>query len=156
MTEKQILVCSVAKSCPTILRPYGLAHQASLPWNFPGKNTGMRCHFLLQGHLPDPGIELASPASPALADRFFTTEPPGKPLTFWRKSLFCWLHSLSHSFLIYYMTVLVSTSQETVASQGLRKHWLDMPRIPAECKLLFQVPSTLTRHTERLAVWLGQ
>ena len=28
------------------------------------------------GDLPDPGIE---PVSPALADRFFTTESPGKP-----------------------------------------------------------------------------
>ena len=28
------------------------------------------------GDLPNPGIESASPA---LADRFFTTEPPGKP-----------------------------------------------------------------------------
>ena len=29
------------------------------------------------GDLPDPGIE---PVSPALADGFFTLEPPGKPL----------------------------------------------------------------------------
>ena len=29
--------------------------------------------------LPDPRIEPMSPASPALADGFFTTEPPGKP-----------------------------------------------------------------------------
>ena len=30
--------------------------------------------------LPNPGIEPASPASPALAGRFFTTVPLGKPL----------------------------------------------------------------------------
>ena len=30
--------------------------------------------------LPDPGTEFASLASPALAGRFFTTEPPGKPI----------------------------------------------------------------------------
>ena len=29
------------------------------------------------GDLPDPGIE---PRSPALAGRFFITEPPGKPI----------------------------------------------------------------------------
>ena len=29
------------------------------------------------GDLPDPGIEPESSASPALAGRFFTTEPPG-------------------------------------------------------------------------------
>jgi len=31
--------------------------------------------------LPDPGFELMSLASPALAGGFFTTEPPGKPST---------------------------------------------------------------------------
>jgi len=31
------------------------------------------------GDLPDPGIRPVSPASPALAGRFFTSEPPGKP-----------------------------------------------------------------------------
>ena len=29
--------------------------------------------------LPDPGIEPSTPGSPALAGRFFTTAPPGKP-----------------------------------------------------------------------------
>ena len=39
----------------------------------PGKNTGVGCHFLLQGDLLDPGIEPVSLMSPALAGRFFTT-----------------------------------------------------------------------------------
>ena len=43
------------------------------PWDFPGKNTGVGCHFPLS----DPGIE---PTSPALAGWFFTTEPPRKPI----------------------------------------------------------------------------
>ena len=33
------------------------------------------------GDLPNPGIKPMSPVSLALADRFFTTEPPGKPYT---------------------------------------------------------------------------
>ena len=37
------------------------------------------CHFLLQGIVPTQGWE---PASPALADKFFATEPPGKPIIF--------------------------------------------------------------------------
>jgi len=42
-----------------------------------GKNNRVDCHFLLLGiYLVDPGIE---PESPALADGFFTAEPPGKP-----------------------------------------------------------------------------
>ena len=36
--------------------------------------------FLPPGNLPDPGIELTTLTSPALAGRFFTTEPPGKPI----------------------------------------------------------------------------
>ena len=31
------------------------------------------------GDLPDPGIELESPVSPAVTGRFFTTVLPGKP-----------------------------------------------------------------------------
>ena len=38
------------------------AHQGPLPWNFPDKNTGVGCHFLFQGNLPNPGIEPTSPA----------------------------------------------------------------------------------------------
>ena len=36
--------------------------------------------FISAGDLPDPGIEAASPVSPALAGGFFTTVPPGKPV----------------------------------------------------------------------------
>ena len=39
--------------------------------------SGLPC--LPSGDLPDPGMEPTSPASPALAGKFFTTEPP--PLT---------------------------------------------------------------------------
>ena len=47
---------------------------SSFTWDFSGKNTGVGCHFSLQGiHLPDPGTE---PATPTLAGRSFTTEPP--------------------------------------------------------------------------------
>ena len=45
-----------------------VGHQAPLPWDSPGKNTGWSYHALLQGGLPDPGIEPASPVSPALQD----------------------------------------------------------------------------------------
>ena len=42
----------------------------------PGKNTGVRCHFLLQRIFSDPGIEACSPA---LQAHSLLTEPPGKP-----------------------------------------------------------------------------
>ena len=52
------------------------------PWDFPGKNNRVDCHFLLQGIFSTQGLNLGlkpgSPASLALAGGFFTTEPPGK------------------------------------------------------------------------------
>ena len=45
------------------LRPHGLQPARLLyPWDFPGKNNGVGCHFLLQGNLPNQGIESRSPA----------------------------------------------------------------------------------------------
>ena len=65
--------------CPSSLRPYGLQPARLLcPWDFPGKNTGEGNHLLLQGS-SDSGIRPTSLLSPALAGRFFTTEPPGEP-----------------------------------------------------------------------------
>ena len=41
--------CLVAKSCLTLLRPRGLyLSWFCCPWDFPGKNAGVGCHFLLQ------------------------------------------------------------------------------------------------------------
>ena len=36
--------------------------------------------FPSPGDLPDPGIKPMPPVSPAFAGKFFTSEPPGKPL----------------------------------------------------------------------------
>ena len=33
------------------------AYQAPAPWDFPGKNTGVGCHFLSPGNLPNRGIQ---------------------------------------------------------------------------------------------------
>ena len=60
-----VLICSVVFDS---LQPRGLPPARLLcPWDFPGKNTGVGCHSLLQG-LPDPRIKATSPV---LADRFF-------------------------------------------------------------------------------------
>ena len=59
------------------LWPHGLQPARLLClWNYPGKNTGVGSHSLLQGDLPNPGIE---PRSPALQVNSFSSEPPGKP-----------------------------------------------------------------------------
>ena len=43
------LLCCVLSCVQLFTIPWTVAHQAPLAWNFPGKNTGMGCHFLLQG-----------------------------------------------------------------------------------------------------------
>ena len=57
-----------------------VAHQACLSVAFPRQKYWSGLPFLSPGDLSDPGIELMSPVSPALACEFFTTEPPGKPI----------------------------------------------------------------------------
>ena len=53
-----------------------VTHQTPLSMGFPLKEYWSRLLSPPPGDLPDSGIERASPA---LADRFFTTAPPGKP-----------------------------------------------------------------------------
>ena len=52
-----------------------VAHQAPLFMGFSRQGYWSRLPFLSPGYLPDPVTE---PECPALADRFFTTEPLGK------------------------------------------------------------------------------
>jgi len=56
--------------------PWNVAHQASLYMGFPGWKYWSGLPFLPPEDLPDPGVELVSPA---LAGGFFTTEPPRNP-----------------------------------------------------------------------------
>ena len=48
---------------------------------FPGKNTGVGCHFLLQGTFPTQESNPCLPQVYCIAGRFFTTEPlyPSQP-----------------------------------------------------------------------------
>ena len=59
--------------------PWTVAHKAPLSVEFPRQEDWSGLPFPTPGDLPNPGIEPASPVSPALAGGFFTTEPCGKP-----------------------------------------------------------------------------
>ena len=63
----------------SLATPWTVARQAPLSMGFSRQEywSGLPCPP--SGDLPDPGIEPASLASPALVGRFFTTEPPRKP-----------------------------------------------------------------------------
>ena len=89
--------CLVAKSCLTLCDPMECSPARLLcPWDFPGKNTRVGCHALLQGIFPTQGAN----QSPALAGEFFTAEPPGEPLRtqyFPLKLLKCYVFIHRHS-----------------------------------------------------------
>ena len=69
--------CSLLTHCWLMLHslwPHGLKLTSiHCPWDFSGKDTGVGCHFLLQGMFP---TQRSTPHLLYLADGFFTTEPP--------------------------------------------------------------------------------
>ena len=71
----------VSKSRPTLATPWTLAHQAPLSMGFPGKNTGVGCHFLLQEIFPaqgsNPHLQYYR-QSPVLQADSLPIEPLGK------------------------------------------------------------------------------
>ena len=77
MMEYWAMLCWVAQSCPTLFKSMDCTPSgSSVHGNSLGQNTGVGCHALLQGNLPNPGIE---PRSPALQADSLPSEPPGKP-----------------------------------------------------------------------------
>ena len=65
-----------AQSCPTLSNPKDCSTQDSHVHGIFLARILSGLPFPPPGDLPHPRIE---PAAPALAGRFFTTEPPGKP-----------------------------------------------------------------------------
>ena len=78
----------VTQSCLTLCDPMGcsLMDRRLCPWDFPGKNTGVGCHFPSPGGLPNSGMEPESPTPPVLPGGFFTAEPPGMPSGYFKES----------------------------------------------------------------------
>ena len=72
-----VFMCFQLLSCvPFFLPSYGLQpSRLPCPWDLSGKNTGVGCHFLLQG------MSLTQGSNPCFLHCrwMFTAEPPGKP-----------------------------------------------------------------------------
>ena len=79
----------VAKLRPTLATPWTVACQVPLSMGFSRQEYWSGLLFPSPGNLPNPGIK---PRSPAWAGKFFTTEPPGKPI--WWVALFKFLNLL--------------------------------------------------------------
>ena len=55
------------------------------PWDFPGKSTGVGCHFLLQGIFPTQG---SNPGLPDCSQMLYRLSHQGSPvhyITFWKR-----------------------------------------------------------------------
>ena len=74
-------LCSVTQSCSALQSTVSTAHQAPLSMGFPRQEYWCGLPFPSPGDLPNSSTKPTSSASPELAGRFFTAEPPGKPLT---------------------------------------------------------------------------
>ena len=72
------LCCAHSQGCVHLFAtPWTVACQAPLSMEFSRQKYWSGLPFPSPGDLPNPGIK---PVSPALAGRFFTAEPPGKPI----------------------------------------------------------------------------
>ena len=133
---------------------------SSVHWDFPSKNTGVGCHFLLQGIFPpNPGIK---PGCPTLQANSLPSEPRGKPSSSLRRSKMTFLslpftrlwravlHPLpvpsTGSWRQWWVSGLLSLSGELQKEQplclplGLSPHGIslsgqgwDLPRIVESC-----------------------
>ena len=66
------VLCLLTQSCPTFATLYTVAHHTPLSMEFSRQEYWSELPFPPPEHLPSPGIEPASPVSPALADKSFT------------------------------------------------------------------------------------
>ena len=96
--------CLVAKPCPALLWPHRLQPARLLcPWDFPGKNTGVGGHFLLQGIFPTQGTHVSCAGRQILYHRATgeAHHPSKPPLTkcYWLFPSVCLIFPMNISFL---------------------------------------------------------
>ena len=70
-----LLKALVAQSCRLFITPWTVPTRLLCPWDFPGKNNGLDCHFLFQSIFPTQGSNLCL----LHCWLILYTEPPGKP-----------------------------------------------------------------------------
>ena len=132
-------MCACALSHSVVsnsLRSFGLRPIRLLcPWDFPGKNTGVSS-VPSPGDFPNPGIE---PVCSSLAGRFFTSEPPGKPIHFtWKgatqdilistwysngfKTHFAHLIRIIYEWLVTIILLIVDSNKKCAKANSYLRH----------------------------------
>ena len=86
-----VQVCSIVKLCLILVTPWTIAHQTPRSMGFSRQEYQNGLPFPSPGSFPNPGVEPMFSTSPALAGKFFSTEPPGKPkLNKWGDNIQLW------------------------------------------------------------------
>ena len=80
-----LAVCSVAKSYLTLQHRRLQPNRLLCPWDFPGKNTGVGCHFLLQEIFPTQQLNLYLLCLLHWQADSLPTEPPWEVPTCWEQ-----------------------------------------------------------------------
>jgi len=115
----------VAKSCPILATPWTVACRLLCPWDFPGKNAGVDCHFLRQG------IFLTQELNPGLLHCRQMTELWGKlnhllrPLITY-PNLLSLLQQITHSCIIC-SSVSTQGSLKPIPSFPTHQAWGHIP-----------------------------
>ena len=122
-------VCSVV--CCS-LQSHGLTRPC--PWNFPGKSTGVSCHFLLQVNFPTRG---SNPRLPHGRQTLYPLSHQGSPVPneiVKNKNLYVWLQNVSveserrggegRRDTPCWLTRLTSGSPSISITFGWRLHWI--------------------------------
>ena len=108
--------CLVTKSCPTLLwPPMDCSPQGSSLHGISQARIQEWVAVFFSRDFPDPGVQHASPA---LAGRFFTIGPPGKPPLGYCKSP----HWSGFAFsLVFLQSVLYAAVEESIQNVCLRR-----------------------------------
>ena len=84
----------------SLVTPWTIVHQAPLSMGFPRQEYWIGLPFPFPGDLLDPEI---TPTSPELVGGFFTTEPPGKPCSFFYNVIIL----LAFGIMAFYRCILI-------------------------------------------------
>ena len=134
--------CQVASVVSESAIPPTAAHQASHPWDSPGKNTGVGCHAFFEGIFLTQGLNLHLLCLLHWQVGSLPLAPPGQPLSDseqWMVLLFC--SHRSDTFIIFadisYQFAIKPNIQCLFYLQAVRSNFAYEPGIPKDLRTYF-------------------
>ena len=125
------LCAKLLQSCLTLCDPMDCSLPGySVHGDSPSKNTGVGCHFLLQGIFPTQGSNPFPLCLPALAGGFFTTG------TTWEAHMYVYKDCKIHIHIAFYIHMYLYTYKNKCIYIYIYKIWnLDLDFLLRKCSL---------------------